>query len=120
MSLDIRGGIEDFFRPYSATILPTTTQIERMEQGYYNIRADYEIIVSAARLARDNVDAQLGNTEREIMRIICQYEKDDIDTIHEMYYRGQERIYGIDSNYAKSNWATRIFLTMRYEQNALI
>lgn len=113
---EIKAGLQDFFRPYKATILPVEASIEQksMEKLYWQYDFNFEIIVSTKRLARDNADAQLGNVEREIMRLICQYEQGQIRGVDEMFYRGQERIYGIDSNYAKSTWATRIVITARY------
>ena len=55
---------------------------------------------------------------KEIMlqKIICQYKPQDIVGIDEMYYMGQERLYGINDNWSKSNWATRIFLKIRLQQ----
>lgn len=117
--LQIRIGLQNFFQPYSATILPTRTSIEKQSLqkhagGYWLYEAQYEIIVSAKRLARDNVDAQLGNVEREIQRVICLYNPGDINGIDDMFYRGQERVYGIGQNWASSNWASRIIIAVRY------
>ena len=82
--------------------------------GYWLYEAQFEIIVSAKRLARDNVDAQLGNVEREIQRIVCLYTPNDIDGVDDIFYRGQERVYGIGESWASSNWATRIIIAVRY------
>jgi len=119
--LNIKAGLQNFFVPYGSTILPTNTSIQKKSMGKFGgglwiVYADYEIIVSAKRLERDNIDLELGNVEREIQRIICQYKPGDIAGIDEMIYGGQERIYGINDNWAKANWATRIFLTIRLQQ----
>ena len=118
-NLPIRAGFANFFQPYSATILPTTSTIEqksltKFAGGYWILQTNYEIIISAKRLARDNVDVQLGNIEREIQRIVCLYVPDQIIGIEDMTYLGQERIYGLESDWAKSNWATRIIITVKY------
>ena len=118
-NLPIRAGFANFFQPYSATILPTSTSIEqksltKFAGGYWILQSNYEIIVSAKRLARDNVDIQLGNIEREIQRIVCLYTPEQIVGIEDMIYRGQERIYGLEIDWAKSNWATRIIITVIY------
>ena len=118
-NLPIRAGFANFFQPYSATVLPTTTSIEqrsltKFAGGYWILQTNYEIIVSAKRLARDNMDVQLGNIEREIQRITCLYVPDQILGIEDMIYRGQERIYGLDNDWAKSNWASRIIITVIY------
>jgi len=117
--LQIRVGLQNFFQPYSATILPTRTSIEKQSLqkhagGYWLYEAQFEIIISAKRLARDNVDAQLGNVEREIQRIVCLYTPNDIDGVDDIFYRGQERVYGIGESWATSNWATRIIIAVRY------
>jgi hypothetical protein len=119
-ALGIRAGFQNFFQAYSATILPIRTSIEQISTfkfggGYWILNTQYEIIISAKRLARDNVDVQLGNVEREIQRIVCLYKQNQIVGIDDMTYMGQERIYGIDSNYAKSNWATRIIISVQYK-----
>lgn len=114
--IDIKAGLQDYFRAYQATILPVDASIERqsMENAFWQYLANYEIIIYTKRLARDNLDVQLGNVEREIMRIVCMYSYDTIPGVEDMFYRGHERIYGIGDNYAKSNWATRILITIRY------
>jgi hypothetical protein len=118
-NLPIRAGFANFFQAYSAAILPTTTTIEQQSLtkfggGYWVLQGNYEITVSAKRLARDNVDVQLGNIEREIQRIVCLYTPDQIVGIEDMIYRGQERIYGLEGNYAKSNWESRVTITVIY------
>jgi hypothetical protein len=118
-SLPIRSGFANFFQPYSATILPTTTSIEqssltKFAGGYWILYTNYEVIVSAKRLQRDNVDVQLGNIEREIMKIVCLYTPDQIIGIEDMTYLGQERLYGIGDSFAKSDWATRIIISVKY------
>ena len=116
---DIKSGLADFFRPYSAVILPTNSTITRLStyKGMWNVWAEYEIFISAKRLERDNVDLQLGNVEREVMKEICQYKPNNIDGILEMQYIGMERIYD-SSNWAKANWSSRTFLRVRYIHNS--
>ncbi len=96
-------GLRNLFEPYSPTILPTKTS------------NNYEIIISAKRLAKNNIDVQLGNVEREIQSMVCQYKSNQILGIDEMKYVGDERIYGLGDNYAKSNWATRIVISVKYK-----
>jgi hypothetical protein len=95
--------LQNFFQQYSATILPT------------KISNNYEIIVSAKRLTRDNIDIQLDNVEREIQRRVCLYNPGDMQGIEDITYVGHERIYGIGDNYDKSNWATRIVISVKYK-----
>ena len=116
--LQIRAGLTNYFSAYSAAIMPTVTSIEQQSLtkfggGAWQFLEDYDIIVSAKRLARDNVDLELGNVERELQRIICNYKQDDIPGVDAMFYLGDERIYDID-NYAKSNWMARIMIRIRY------
>ena len=116
--LQIRTGLTNYFSAYSAAIMPTTTSIEQQSLtkfagGVWSFLEDYDIIISAKRLQRDNVDLQLGNGERELQRIICNYKQDDIPGVDAMFYLGDERIYDIE-NYAKSNWMSRIMIRIRY------
>lgn len=110
----IKAGLTDFFRPYSAVILPTRSTLTRLTnyKGMWNDWQEYEIIISARRLERDNVDLQLGNVEREIMRQMCQYKPDEIEGVKEIQYGGYERIYD-SANWAKSNWASKTFIRCR-------
>ena len=114
--IQIKTGLQDFFRTYSAVIIPTTKSIERVSYPklHWKYQADFDIIISAKRLVRDNIDAQLGNVEREIMRICCQYHNGDIEGIEDLIYGGHQRIYGIDSNWSKANWATRISIRVKF------
>ena len=116
--LQIKEGLANYFRPYQAVIMPTNTNIEKLSWqkfggGAWQFQEDYDVIVMAKRLKRDNVDAELGNVEREIQRIICSYHPNDIPGVDNMLYGGQERLYDIE-NYAKSNWATRIPIRITY------
>ena len=115
-NLPIRAGFANFFQAYSTTILPISTSIDQksLTKGYWTLLGNYEIRIDAKRLARDNVDVELGNVEREMLRMICQYLPDQILGIEDMIYRGQERIYGLDNDWAKSNWASRIIITVIY------
>jgi len=115
---NIRAGLRDFFRPYSAVILPTRTTVTRLTnyKGMWNVWAEYEIYISSRRLERDNVDLQLGNIEREIMKEMCQYKPGQIEGIEEIQYGGYERIYD-SQNWAKSNWSSKTFIRCRFYHN---
>lgn len=118
-NLQIRSGFANFFQPYSATILPISTSIEqssltKFAGGYWILQGNYKIRVDTKRLPRDNTDPQLGNVERDIMRMVCLYTPDQIVGIEDMIYRGQERVYGRDNDWAKSNWQSDIFITVIY------
>ena len=119
-NLEIRSGFNDFFQPFSATVLPTRTSIEQKSNhkfggGYWVVKTDYEIHIYTKRLQRDNVDVQLGNVEREIQKMCCLYTPQQIVGIEDMTYFGQERIYGASDDYAKSNWETRILISIQYK-----
>jgi hypothetical protein len=119
-SLGIRAGFNNFFQAYSATVLPIRTSIEQISTfkfggGYWILNTEYEIHIYTKRLARDNVDVQLGNVEREIQRMVCLYIPNQIVGIDDMKYLGQERVYGANDDYAKSNWETRIIISVQYK-----
>ena len=111
----IKSGLQDFFRPYSAVILPTRTTLTRLTpyKGMWLVWAEYEIIISSKRLERDQVDLQLGNVEREIMKEMCQYKPNEIEGIEEIQYGGYERIYD-SQNWAKANWASKTFIKCKF------
>jgi len=115
--IKIKTGLQDYFSAFSATVLPMRSSITRLTTNkggaYYHIQEDFEIVISAKRLARDNPDLQLGNAEREIQRLIHQYRPQDITLIESMSYGGQERMYDSE-NWARSNWMTKIFLRITY------
>ena len=117
--MSIRSGLRDFFRPYSAVILPTRTTVTRLThyKGLWNVWTEYEIYISSRRLERDNVDLQLGNIEREIMKEMCQYKPGEIEGIDEIQYGGYERIYD-SKNWAKSNWMSKTFIRCRFYHTA--
>jgi len=75
--------------------------------------ANLEIIASAQKLERDNIGAELGNVEREIMRMVCTFKPDDIIGIDEMQYGGYERIYD-SADWSKTNWASKHFIRIRF------
>ena len=117
--MNIKTGLQDFFRPYAAVIMPTRTTILRMTnyKGMWNVWAEYEIYISSRRLERDNIDLQLGNIEREIMKEMCQYKPGEIVGIEEIQYGGYQRIYD-RKNWAKSNWMSKSFIRCRFYHNA--
>jgi len=119
--INIKAGIQNFFRPYDATVLPTKTHLTRLTayKGMWNVWADLEIIISARRLERDNISLELGNVEREVMKLVCQYKPEDIVGILEMQYGGYQRIYD-RKNWAKSNWASKTFIRIRFYHNSEI
>jgi hypothetical protein len=61
------------------------------------LESDFEIVISSKILVRDN-GLELGDAEREIQRLVCQYRSGDITGVSDLQYQGQERLYGIDSN----------------------
>jgi len=117
--MSIKAGIRDFFKPYSAVILPTRSTVTRLTnyKGLWNVWVEYEIYISSKRLARDNVDLQLGNVEREIMKEMCQYKPGDIEHVAEIQYGGYERIYD-NKDWSKSNWMSKTFIRCRFYNNA--
>jgi len=117
--INIKAGLMDYFRPYDATILPTQTSItvKTMYKGMWEVWANLEIMISARRLERDNIDAELGNMEREVMKLVCQYKPNDIVGILEMQYGGYQRIY-TPGNWAKSNWSSKTFIRIRFYHNS--
>lgn len=106
-----RVGLPDHSQPYEITALQrntTSDQIDFQSIGAtYEFTTEMEINIFVKRLARDNIDPQLGNMEREVQRLICQAQPADIGpNVREIIYLGQERIYNANDSYAKSEWRT--------------
>jgi len=115
--LGFRVGMPDHSQPYEITALPRNTIIQQIQTGggsgvYYEAQTTIEINIFVKRLARDNVDPQLGNMEREVQRIICSYNNNDITGVSDIIYQGQNRIYDANDSYAKSEWRTTVTVIM--------
>jgi hypothetical protein len=74
-----------------------------------------EINIFVKRLTPDNVDPQLGNMEREIMRLICGFNKGDIPGISDLVLERMERLYNANDTYAKTEWRTLVTVRVIHE-----
>ena len=111
--LGYRVGFPDHSKPYEITVLQRNTTIEPIEVGigtgaYYRSTTTMEINIFCKRLTRDNIDPQLGNMEREVMRLICGFNKGDIVNVSELILEKIERIYNARDTYAKAEWRTMV------------
>jgi hypothetical protein len=115
----IKEGIIDYFSPYLSALLLKQAVRERSTfyKGQWVVWADFDIIASAKTLARDNVDANLGQAERSIQQLTCQYRDGMVAGIYEMQYGGLERLYD-RTNWASSNWASASKVRLRYNEVA--
>jgi len=117
--LGYRIGFPDHSKPYEITCLERETTIGRLTfhqpAAVYEFTTRWEINIFTKRLSRDNVDPQLGNMEREVQRIICQFKSGDIPGVRDLIYQGQERIYTSNDNWASSEWRSRVSVLMKYE-----
>jgi len=114
----IHVGFYDYFRPYEITALTTDTRVEEWLNGG---RASYqstglEISIRMKRINRNKVDPQLGNMEREIIRIAGQYRHDDILGIKNILYDGGGRVYQATDDYSKSDWRCVVRVRVYYEK----
>lgn len=117
--LGFRIGFPDHTKPYEITALQTNTTADPLQGPnfgrVYEFTTTVQISIFVKRLNRDNVDPQLGNMEREVQQVICQYKSGDISKVRDIIYEGQERIYNANDSYAKSEWRTVVTVSVKYE-----
>lgn len=121
--LGFRVGFPDHSKPYEITALQRNTTVRPIQNAYgmasyYEAETIIEINIFCKRINRDNVDPQLGNMEREVQRIICNYNKFDVEGISDIVLERMERIYNARDTYAKTEWRTLVTLRMKYEFQA--
>jgi len=118
--LGYRVGFPDHSKPYEITALQRNTDIKQMQGpagmgAYFEANTMIEINIFCKRINRDNVDPQLGNMEREVMRLICGFNKGDIAGVSDMVLERMERIYNANDTYSKTEWRTRALVRVVYE-----
>lgn len=118
--LGYRIGFPDHSKPYEITALQRNTVVRPIQSGiggglYYEVATMIEISLFVKRLARDNVDPQLGNMEREVMRLICTFSKGDVLNVSDLILEKMERVYNANDTYAKTEWRTIFTVKVVYE-----
>lgn len=108
-------GMYDFKKTYEICALTgVTTPIEyRNSQRWINWDTEVKVYLRMHRLARDGIDPQLGNMEREVTRIARHYRPNDIPGIDNMWVSMQDRIY-LNDDWAQSNWRSYVTVMIRY------
>ena len=114
----IRVGFFDFSVPYEIVALQADTRPEQWGNAGRWVYASTGIIIAIRmeRISRDKVDPQLGNMEREIIRIAGQYRPGEIPGIKKIMWDGGERIYNADDDYAASDWRSLVRVRVYYEK----
>lgn len=81
--------------PYEVLCIQTDTTVSEpdVSRHSWKMTTTVEITITATRISNDNVDVELGNMEREIERILNQYQPYEIAGISDMMFRGRSRIY---------------------------
>lgn len=119
--LAFRTGLPDDRHPFQVLALTDETVLID-KPGFRTSRYETSVIVSviAERIAKDNIDANpdtvgnIGNMEREVLRILAQYTTFQIFGIENIYFTNAKRIYEPDDDFAKSRWRTDIRVVMNY------
>ena len=113
-------GFFDFSKPYEIAALEQDTRIESWSNGGRSayVSTGLEIGIRMKRLDRagTEIDPQLGNMEREIIRIAGQYRNGDITGIKVMMWDGGGRVYTGTDTYAKSDWRSVVRIRVYYEK----
>jgi hypothetical protein len=92
--LRFKAGMPDGLKPYEINALQTDTKVaDKNDPQSWHFFTSVEIRVTAERIARDNIDPELGNMEREIQRIVNQYPQNDITGINDLIFMGMSRDY---------------------------
>lgn len=115
---DFHVGFYDFFRPYEITALQTDTIVEDWTNGgrMFTAWTNIEIHIRMERLTDNKVDPQLGNMEREIIKIITQYRTNDIAGITSMVYNGGQRVYQATDDHATTDWRCIVKARLKYQK----
>ena len=94
--VQFRPGFPDYSKPFEVLALQTSTTVRDRNDAYsWHMFTQIEVrIVRAYEIQRDNVSPELGNMEREVERIINEYNIDDINGIHDIIFMGRQRDYG--------------------------
>ena len=129
-SLRFRAGFPDGFKPYEVNTLATSTTIsQRTDPQSWNFLTTVEVRLTVKRIARDNIDPQLGNMEREVQRIINQYHSNEITGIQDLIYVSSNRDYrGIQTTAATttagtwslSKWSSVTNVNLSYHKTSTI
>lgn len=129
-SLRFRPGFPDNLKPYEINALTTNTTIsQRTDPQSWNFFTTVEIRTTVQRIARDNIDPQLGNMEREVQRIINQYQSNEITGIQDLIYVSSSRDYrGIHTTAATttagtwslSRWSATTNVNLSYHKTSTI
>jgi hypothetical protein len=108
-TLRFKAGMPDGLKPYEINALQTDTKVaDKNDPHSWHFFTSVEIRVTAERIARDNIDPELGNIEREIQRIVNQYPANDIAGISDLIFMGMSRDYfGISGTGTSIRQATR-------------
>lgn len=114
-TIEFRSGLPSEFKPYAVLFLTRETRlIDAPGPRTMHYQTIVDVTTIAKRLSRDNVDAQLGNMEREIQRICMQYSSFQIAGIMNLQYLGFQRIYDNTDTWAKSRWVSVHQVAMSY------
>ena len=93
-SLRFKAGMPDGLKPYEINALQTETRVsDKNDPQSWHFFTTVEIRITAERIARDNIDPELGNMEREVQRIVNQYPANDIPGIADLIFSQMSRDY---------------------------
>lgn len=111
-------GFFPFFKPYEICCISTDTVPPRFTNGGRDCYTStgIEVGIRMERLDRNKTDPQLGNMEREIIRIAGQYRPDNIPGIKMMLWDGGNRIYGGKDQWAESDWRSLVKYRIYYNK----
>lgn len=138
--IEFRPGFDRGRPSFQVLCIQTDTEIvgrKDISQRSWEMLTKLEITVITNVLNDlDNVRPELGYMEREVQRILNQYQFGDITGINEMEFTGQTRVYddiiaggsgsnqvrgargstsrSVSANWTQSKWRTRIFGQVRY------
>jgi hypothetical protein len=125
-AISFKSGFPDFFRPYECVCVQTRTEVIEQFSGKsrFVFTTGLDIMLRMKRLNRDSpeVDPQLDNMEREIIRIMVHYKHNDILGIKDLLFSSPDsvsRVYDATDNYAKSDWRSIVRIKAFYEKQNL-
>jgi hypothetical protein len=116
--LSFNSGFYPFNRPYEICCIETDTRPPTWANGGRDsyTSTGIEIGIRMERLDRNKADPQLGNMEREVIRIAGQYRPSNIAGIKMMLWDGGNRVYEGKDQWMESDWRTVVKYRIYYNK----
>ena len=116
-TIEFRPGFPANNKPYEVSTLTfETLELEKLSSVQWYMQTNVTVRLREMHIAQSQKDPQLGNMEREILRMVHQYRDNEILGIKRMMFLGGTRIYERDDSITKSEWESTMNVGMTYSK----